>query len=339
MLVKTSPEGWVLQHGVRRCGGANRVVCHFSDTRMLAKLRTKLLSGVFNRYMRWRIEELAQPAYAVMLEYPINPEPRWGDGKPPHAELHRSFQRYEGKYQAILGSFERFRSLLMKIAEEGGSPTDPAWNNTYFSALDAIALYGILASHNPSRYLEIGSGHSTKFAKKAIKDLALRTRITSVDPAPRAEIDLVCDELVRKPVEEVPVDFLTALQPGDVLFVDNSHRVFMNSDVTVLFLEVLPRLPAGVMVHVHDIFLPYDYPASWAKRHYSEQYLLAAFLIAECPWLEVLLPNAYVSRQASHIECINRIFHDEVFQSSFNRYRKITQSYLGTSFWLRITDG
>lgn len=303
---------------------------------MLAKFRNRLLSGMFNRYMRWRIEDLSYPEYPVILEYPINPRPRWGHGKPPHAELHGALQKRDADYEAILRSFERFKPWLSDIAQEDTTPSEPVWNNSYFSALDAIALYGMLGLHNPSHYLEIGSGHSTKFARRAIRDLKLRTRITSVDPAPRAEIDPICDDLVRKPVEDVPVEFLTALQPGDVLFVDNSHRVFMNSDVTFLFLEVLPRLASGVMVHVHDICLPYDYPPSWAKRHYSEQYLLAAFLVAECPWIEVLLPNAYVSHEPSHRECINRIFHEELFQSSFLRYRSSTESYAGTSFWLRI---
>jgi len=303
---------------------------------MLTTLKRKLLSSIFDRYIRWRIEDVAYPEYPVMLEYPIDPRPRWGNGRPAHAALHRMLQREDERYQATLRSFERFRPLLINIALDDSPSSEPIWKNSYFSALDAIALYGMLGSHNPSHYLEIGSGYSTKFARRAIRDLKLRTRITSVDPAPRTEIDIICDELIREPVENVPIEFLTRLQSGDVLFMDNSHRVFMNSDVTVLFLEVLPRLPAGVIVHVHDVFLPYDYPVSWAKRHYSEHYLLAAFLLAECPWIEVLLPNAYVSQEGSHMEYINRIFHDEIFQSSFNQYRNGTESYLGTSFWLRI---
>ncbi len=69
------------------------------------------------------------------------------------------------------------------------------------------------------------------------------------------------------------------LQAGDVLFIDSSHRCFMNSDVTVLFLEVLPNLPPGVLVQVHDIFIPYDYPREWVERYYAEQYLLSCYLL------------------------------------------------------------
>ena len=82
-----------------------------------------------------------------------------------------------------------------------------------------------------------------------------------------------------------------------MVFFDGSHRTLMGSDVTVFFFEVLPALPPGVLVHIHDIFLPYDYPQEWRWRHYSEQYLLAAVLLAGLPGLRVELPNAFVAGQ------------------------------------------
>jgi hypothetical protein len=140
-------------------------------------------------------------------------------------------------------------------------------------------LYSLLAQHNPRHYVEVGSGNSTKFARRAIRDHGLQTRITSIDPFPRAEIDSICDRVIREPVEHVALDTFDMLQPGDILFIDSSHRTFMNSDVTALSLDVLPRLPAGVIVEVHDITLPGDYPPQWTGRYYSEQYLLAAYLL------------------------------------------------------------
>ncbi|HEV7517344.1 MAG TPA: class I SAM-dependent methyltransferase, partial [Thermoanaerobaculia bacterium] len=82
---------------------------------------------------------------------------------------------------------------------------------------------------------------------------------------------------------------------GDVVFHDGSHRVFQNSDTAVTFLDVLPALAPGVALGVHDVYLPWDYPPQWARRYYSEQYLLAAYLLADCPWLQVLLPNHFIT--------------------------------------------
>jgi len=106
---------------------------------------------------------------------------------------------------------------------------------------------------------------------------------------------VLCDELIVSPLEDLAPEFFDQLQAGDILFVDNSHRALMNSDVTVVFLDILPRLRPGVVVQLHDIALPYDYPPEWIDRFYSEQYLLASALLSGATRFEVLLPNAYVS--------------------------------------------
>src|SRR5262249_39662840 len=156
-------------------------------------------------------------------------------------------------------------------------------------------LYGMLADLNPARYLEIGSGNSTRFARRAIRDRGLRTRIESVDPHPRAEIDSIADTVIQSPLESLDLKLGTWLSPGAVAFIVGSHRCFMNSDVTVVFLEILPRLQPGVRVHFHDIFLPYDYPPDWADAYYSEQYVLAAFLLGGASRMKILLANGFVS--------------------------------------------
>ena len=93
-------------------------------------------------------------------------------------------------------------------------------------------------------------------------------------------MDAVCDTVIRQPLETLDTaGIIENLQAGDILFVDGSHRCFTNSDVTVVFLEILPRLQPGVLVHFHDILLPYDYPPAWSRRYYSEQYLLACWLL------------------------------------------------------------
>jgi len=285
-----------------------------------------------------RVERLAAPRYRVTLEYPIDPRPRYGEGRPPHRELATLISSRDDAYGATLQDLNRFESNLAAIPEAPDERRrgEPHWNNSYFSALDAIALYGLIGVLRPQRYLEIGSGHSTKFARRAIRDLSLSTIVTSVDPSPRAEIDALCNRVVRHPLEQLDTSMFNELGAGDVLFLDSSHRVFTNSDVTVFFLEVLPRLNRGVILHIHDVFLPFDYPGAWSSRHYSEQYLLAAYLLAGYPALEVLLPLAYIDRHPALGALVTASWKREVFQQAFARYRQPAGGYRGTSFWLRV---
>jgi len=143
--------------------------------------------------------------------------------------------------------------------------------------------------------------------------------------------------VVRAPMEDVDTHVFDELEADDILFIDNSHRIFQNSDANVFFLEVLPRLRPGVIVHVHDIFLPFDYPEAFAGRYYSEQYLLAAYLIAGYQRIEVLLPVAWLSQQEASVRQINEAWAHPVFQRSFSRSREGGGS-IGSSFWLRMGE-
>lgn len=123
----------------------------------------------------------------------------------------------------------------------------------------------------------------------------MNTEIISIDPYPRREIDAICDRALRQPLECTNLEIFNEVQAGDIVFLEGTHRVFMNSDVTVFFLDVLPELPPGVLVGIHDIHLPDDYRPEHVGRHYSEQYLLAAYLLGETSWLRTVLPNWYVT--------------------------------------------
>lgn len=171
----------------------------------------------------------------------------------------------------------------------------PKWRNHYMPPLDGMSLYTLLRLRRPKTYMEIGSGTSTKFARKAIEEHGLPTRIVSIDPNPRAEIDALCDEVIRAPFQTIGEAILDRLEPGDVLFQDGSHHVFTNTDATVFFCEVLPCLPKGLVYGIHDIFLPDDYPDGWHKRFYNEQYLFAAYLLAGGPD-RILFPSHYAAR-------------------------------------------
>jgi hypothetical protein len=106
------------------------------------------------------------------------------------------------------------------------------------------------------------------------------------------------------------------LSTDDVLFFDGSHRSFQNSDVTVFFTEILPALPAGVLVGIHDIFLPDDYPDFWLKRFYSEQYLLACWLLAG-DQIKVEMPIWYCSTQPSLLNILNELWNSPNLSSAY----------------------
>jgi hypothetical protein len=265
----------------------------------------------------------------ILLDYPVRPRPRYGDGKPPHSELYRLIDADRGAYRDRLQSFLSFNDWLVTLpVKDSESPEEPCWTNGWLEGLDSLALYSFLCLNNPAKYLEVGSGYSTKFARRAIRDHNLRTRITSIDPHPRAEIDAICDEVIRQPLEDVDLALLGELGSGDILFVDGSHRCLTNSDVSVFFLEILPRLTDGVFVHFHDIFLPCDYPSEWAERYYSEQYLLAVHLLAEGSRCRIVLPNFFVSGEPDLSGVLTPLWDDP-------RMRRVGRH--GTSFWIRTT--
>lgn len=174
----------------------------------------------------------------------------------------------------------------------------PFWRNDWFPPLDGAALYGLIAQNQPRRYIEVGSGISTRFARQAITDLGLATQIISIDPHPHNALQGLCDETIVSRMEDLPASFWSGLSAGDMLFIDNSHRSFPGSDVTIFFTELLPALPPGVVYGVHDIFLPSDYPESWNERFYSEQYLLMTYLLGGAGTDDILLPLAWISGEA-----------------------------------------
>ncbi|WP_394834354.1 class I SAM-dependent methyltransferase [Pendulispora rubella] len=266
--------------------------------------------------------------YPIFLDYRVDSKPRYGFGKPPHAALQQMLARHDDDYQRWLSRFAEFEKNFREIPRVAPeSSTEPRWLNAMLPALDGVSIYGFLAATNPKQYFEVGSGNSTKFAARAIRDHGLQTTITSIDPMPRAEIDGLCNHIVRKPLEDSDLSVFDALGPGDVLFVDNSHRAFMNSDVTVVFLEVLPRLKPGVILGIHDIELPYDYNPNISERYYSEQYLLAAYLLAGGPHVKPILPAMYASKTPSLHGILSGVWNAPELHGLETH---------GTSFWLEI---
>lgn len=232
-------------------------------------------------------------------------------------------------YAAFLREVATLAPFFERISVHGSGPADlsPKWLNGWFPGVDAITLYGLLALHDPRWYVEVGSGNSTMFARQAIKDHGLRTAIISIDPSPRADIDTICDTVIRQPCEDVAAEFFDSLSGEDILFVDNSHRSFQNSDVTVFFTEILPNLPPGIVYGLHDIYLPWDYPDEWRHRFYNEQYLMAAYLMGGAGGDEIVSPNAFLSLHSPRLL--------DPLASIFNSAKLQGIERTGGAFWMR----
>jgi len=268
---------------------------------------------------------------SVHLDYKVNVEPRYGHGKPAHKLLYEIINQNRSVYEENLKSFMKYADNihLIKDATIENDEDKPTWNNGYLPGLDILGIYGILAKYKPAKYIEIGSGNSTKVARYAITENQLRTEITSIDPFPRANIDHLADKVIRKPCENISDNrfIIESLKENDILFIDNSHRVFANSDATICFLELLPYLRKGVIIHFHDIYLPYDYPQFMCDRFYNEQYMLSAFILANPAKYKTILPNYFISQDKELSNLIAPMW-DHPNLLNVERH--------GGSFWLQI---
>ncbi len=256
------------------------------------------------------IKSLLSRFQTLHLEYPVDMKPRYGYGKPPHALLQTIISQNRTEYDQWLRKALGYLDHLVTIQDQPVLKDSllPGWNNGFLPGLDIVMLYTIVASTEPETYIEIGSGNSTKVVAKAKADHHLNTRIVSFDPAPRAEIDQLADSIFRVPFEKADLSIFANLKSGDIVFVDNSHRIFPNSDATVFFMDVLPYLKPGVIVHVHDTYLPYDYPQEMCDRYYSEQYALAAFLMANPQRYHTIMPNYFVSEDQQLNQMLNPLW-------------------------------
>jgi hypothetical protein len=240
---------------------------------------------------------------AMPLDYPPSRDlrPRWGATRPPLQPIVDWVKPHDAAYRQVLAAIRSRSAMLGRIALDFDPALlpEPAWRGVPFAPFDSAALYTLIGETKPKLYLEIGSGITTAFAHRSVRDHGLSTRIVSIDPQPRAAIDNICDEVVRAGLETCDLAVFDRLEAGDILFLDGSHRVFMNSDVTVFMLDVLPRVKPGVLIHVHDIQLPWDYPDMFTHWYWSEAYILAAYIIGAADRLRPVLPTAWVCRDAA----------------------------------------
>lgn len=208
--------------------------------------------------------------------------------------------------------------------------------NGGYMAVDAHVYYCLIRHHKPRRIVEIGNGNSTLLAiaacNKNEEETAQRPKLTSIDPYPWPMFKQGypgLDDLIVKRVQDVPISFFEQLEEGDILFIDSSHVIRSGNDVHYEFLEILPRLKPGVLVHVHDISLPKPYPKVYYdnRLYWNEQYLLQAFL-AFNDRFEVIWPGNYLM-----------IKYPERMLAVFPEFQRMRQDYPmsePTAFWMRV---
>jgi len=218
-----------------------------------------------------------------------------------------------------------------------GDPTAFNLDNTNFSYGCAAALHCMLRDARCTRVIEIGSGNSSKVIAGALamnaKETGLAANYIMIDP--NADAVMIGDlpwpcRVLRQCVEVTSLDCFLALGDGDLLFIDSGHTVRIGGDVNFLFIEVIPRLAAGVLVHIHDVNLPYEYERVYATgtpgtypRLWTEAYLLQAFLAHNADW-EVLLGMRYLL-----------VEQEEACRRAFPHYDPTLHRNVSSSFWMR----
>ncbi|WP_202913004.1 class I SAM-dependent methyltransferase [Acuticoccus sediminis] len=227
---------------------------------------------------------IRQKGYFIPMRHAVDAVP---SARRPFEALRSAFTAAEPAIAAHLDAIEAHRTGLEPLA---GPPPEPRFDQIWCPRLDAAALYALVRTARPERIVEVGSGHSTRFLWRAVRDEGLGTRLTAIDPQPRADLAGLPIELIRKVVQAVDPAPFHALRAGDVLFVDSSHVLMPGTDVDLVLNHILPTLPAGVLVAFHDIFLPAPYPDAWPFTSYNEQNAIAPLLQGRA---EIVWASAY----------------------------------------------
>jgi Methyltransferase domain len=186
---------------------------------------------------------------------------------------------------ALLKQFH-YQSELQAIPLTRAGSNEFFYQNASFESGDAEYLYNMIRHFKPKRIVEIGSGNSTLLARRALQknreeNPAYSCEHVCIEPYEQPWLENTGATIIRKKVEDCPFDLFDSLRENDILFIDSSHCIRPQGDVVHEYLHVLGRLAPGVVIHIHDIFTPFDYPADWLikdRRMWDEQYLMEAFL-------------------------------------------------------------
>jgi hypothetical protein len=305
-------------------------VSEFIGTVMPICLKLPQFGHIFPLWERCGFHVTPVHFYEPIPEIQALPETIWNEP----SKLTGINMNDAGQLQLLREQFPKYRNEYEQF------PIDPTGevgrfylNNGLFDGVDALTAYCIIRHFQPRLIIEVGSGFSSLITAEAVRR-GNHTKLICIEPFPREFLRRGfpgLDSLIEKKVQDVDLEFFSQLEDGDVLFIDSSHTVKIGGDVNYLFLEVLPRLKPGVIVHVHDIFFPFEYRRDWVMqqfRFWTEQYLLQAFLSFNSEF-EVLLANSYLG-----------LYHAEELRATFPTSPWWQDSRTdtpdgGTSFWMR----
>jgi len=227
--------------------------------------------------------------------------------------------------------FPRFREECDFPLNKTSTPYEYYITNKGFGFISAAVLHCMIRHFDPRIIIEVGAGSSTYVSARACvmnQAYGRATELISIEPYPNQVLKQGFPglaELIPREVEEVDINLFSQLEDRDILFIDSSHTIRIGGDVVFLYLEVLPRLKKGVIIHIHDVFFPKHYPKDWVIRKrwfWTEQYLLQAFLTYsnqfEVLWCGSYIYLKYPERLKATLPPPEGLgFHEHYFSSSF----------------------
>ena len=229
------------------------------------------------------------------------------------------FEKMRGVYEKI--------PAWSKIGSEESSLLRYKYGNPSLSNADAIGLFSMLCVLSPERVIEVGSGYTSAIMLDWNETICGGDKsIRFIEPYPERLKSIMKPEdnmdIIVKPLQQVPLNIFSSLKAGDVLFIDSTHVSKYGSDVNYLFFEILPRLNSGVIIHLHDVFFPFEYPHTWIKNGmvWNEDYLLRAFLQYNQDFVILFFQN----------------YMEKAYREVFLKYWSLEDKNIhGGSFWMR----
>lgn len=309
------------------------------DRSLPHKILVRSFGFIFRRifYKQYLFREWEEMGFHVLRKHFYSPVPNLSEvnraelitsALPVGIDFRSDFQR------SLLASFiKKYGEEFEKFNPGGKAYYGYKSGNTFFESVDCEMLYAMVRKQSPKRIIEVGSGNSTLVILEAIRDVkknnkAYQCAYTSINPNhPDFLMPFEQDvKLVNKRLQDLDMTLFDQLGEGDILFIDSSHMVKVQSDAYYLYLRILPLIAKGVFVHIHDIFFPMDYPSDWFfknHRFWNEQYVLQAFLTGNREF-EVWWSSSFMDH-----------YHAAELKDSLTGYNN--RSNPG-SFWMRRCD-
>ena len=255
----------------------------------LKTFERRLVSHLLNNFSYWQdrgVHAVPVHFYAPVPDTRALKDELWR----PRTEAPPGLKMNEARQLELLARFAAdYKEEYERLPREATAvPHQYFMSNGAFESVDAEVLYCMVRHLKPRRIFEIGSGNTTylsaQAARRNVEEGAAPCELVAFEPYPNDVLRAGfpgLSRLVETKAQDIPLETFDELEDGDILFIDSSHVLKIGSDVEYLYLEVLPRLKKGVVIHVHDIFLPAEYPRRWIEENrffWNEQYLLQAFL-------------------------------------------------------------